>query len=258
MGLSLILLGIAALGVWVCWAATRIWMPLNEPISLSPGHIRTPEFKINVESAYQIEVEVNRGFDFWGVPCLIGGDQCHGDSGVLAVSWSLSSGGRSVANGASENGDRNIQWKATMGRVVGGFNAEKGSHVLDVDVLQDGSRLNAGAPRLVVSEAGVARWTSNDIRSAIFLLFLILTGSGTYLIIRPILARRRETLAELARNCSLTLPGPQSRNLRTDRAAPTAPILQSDSGPRLTALVGALQHDAFRCLVDSHALETVL
>jgi hypothetical protein len=216
----LILIGIATLGAWACWDATRIRTPLNEPVSLSQGHIRTPEFQINVPSAYQIEVEVNRGFDFWGVPCLIGGDQCQGNPGVLAVSWSLSRGGRVIANGSSNGSDRTVQGKATLGRVVGGFDAGKGSYVLDLDVLRDGSRLNGGAPRLVVLEAGYAHWTYNDIRSAIFLLFLLLTGPGTYLAIRPTLARGREKLAALARSCSITQPGPQSRNLRMDREAP--------------------------------------
>jgi hypothetical protein len=236
MGLVLILLGIATLGGWARWSATRIWTPLNEPVSLLQAHIRTPEFQINIPSAYQIEVEVNRGFDFWGVPCLIGGHQCQSNPGVLALSWSLSRVGRVIANGSSNGSDRTNQGKATLGRVVGGFDAGKGSYVLDLDVLQDGSRLNGGAPRLVVFEAGYAHWDYNDIRSAIFLLFLLLTGSGIYLINRS----ARQKLAALARNYSLTQPGPQPRNLWMDREPPAAPAVPTGFRPPVSACVGAV------------------
>lgn len=50
VGLGLILSGIAWFGGSAWWANTRIWQPVDVPISLSVGHVRTPEFKINVES----------------------------------------------------------------------------------------------------------------------------------------------------------------------------------------------------------------
>ena len=78
-GLALILAGIAWFGGWSCWEATRIWVPLNVPVSLSQGHIRTPEFKINVEGTYVFRVEVEPRSDAEGGPCLAG--LCRGRSG---------------------------------------------------------------------------------------------------------------------------------------------------------------------------------
>jgi hypothetical protein len=236
----LIVIGIAGFGGGARWEATRIWVPLNVPVSLSPGHIRTAEFKINVEGFYQIEIEVRRGFDYWGVPCLIGGDECEGNPGVLGVSWSLSSGGRAIANGASKGGDSTVKERATFGRVVGGFDAGEGVYVLDLDVLRDGSRLNGGAPRLVVFEAGYnPRAYANDIGDAIFLLSLLLAAAGTYLVIRPVLVRRWE-MAALARNCSLTQRGPQARDLRIGRELPASPIVRTVFRPPASACVGAV------------------
>ncbi|HXN47503.1 MAG TPA: hypothetical protein VN893_12730, partial [Bryobacteraceae bacterium] len=53
VGLALILLGIGWYGVWSRWAYARIWRPLDAPVSLSPGHIRSPEFEINTQSLYR-------------------------------------------------------------------------------------------------------------------------------------------------------------------------------------------------------------
>ena len=78
IGLALILIGIVWFGGWAYWTATRIWVPVDLPISLSRGHIRTPAFEINKESAYQIEIEVKREFDIESVPCPIGDHECEG------------------------------------------------------------------------------------------------------------------------------------------------------------------------------------
>ncbi len=221
VGLLLISIGIAAYGSWTYWAATRIWVPLYVPISLSKGHIRTAQFKINVKSTYSIEIEVDREFDFEGVPCLIGYHQCENNPAVLNASWSLSNGERVLAHGKSDV-DRGSMWGSkTMGRVLGAFNAGKGQYVLDLDVLQDGSRLNAGTPHLVVFEAGYWRWNTVDQEAGFFLVSLLLAAAGTYLILRSAMMRRRERLNGFATACSLTQPGPQSRDLQVD-AQPSA------------------------------------
>jgi hypothetical protein len=241
IGLALTLIGIACFGGWACWAATRIWVPLVAPISLSRGHIRTAEFKINVEGRYEIAIEVRRGFDFWGLPCLIGSNQCEGNPGVIAVSWSLSSAGRVVAIGTSGGNDRVIREIAAMDRIVGGFDGGNGLYVLDLDVLQDGSGLNGGAPRLVVFEAGYEpRNNANDLGVITCLSSLLLAVVGTYLLIRPSLARRRERLAAQARGTPLTQLGPQPRDLRMDREPPALPVVQVALRPPASACVGAI------------------
>jgi hypothetical protein len=72
VGFVLILIGTVLYGGWSLWRTTRTWVPLATPISLSRGRIRTNEFKINVESAYWVEILINQQFDFKGVPCLAG------------------------------------------------------------------------------------------------------------------------------------------------------------------------------------------
>src|SRR6266571_4926391 len=96
IGVALILTGVALHVGWARWAATRTWVPLDIPIPLSRGHIKTGEFKINLESTYWMEVEVERKFDFDGVPCLLGFgfDECKNIPGVLKALWSLSNEGR--------------------------------------------------------------------------------------------------------------------------------------------------------------------
>ncbi|MGO9095826.1 MAG: ExbD/TolR family protein [Bryobacteraceae bacterium] len=165
------------------------------PVSLSQGHIRTPEFKINLESTYYFEVEINPRFDPEGSPCFARRWCLSG----LKTSWSLSNGERVIAHGKSEPGD----W------ILGSFDVEKGRYVLDLDVLQDGSDLNAGAPHLVVLEpGGSGRAKVDEAMGRAFLLFLLLEAAGIFLIIRGLWERRAEKRAAWARAWSLTQPGP--------------------------------------------------
>ena len=62
IGLGLVLIGVCWFGYWSVWARTRIWVPLQMPISLSQGHIRTAEFKINLEGSYLLYVKLQPVF----------------------------------------------------------------------------------------------------------------------------------------------------------------------------------------------------
>jgi len=53
-GIALIVAPCLWLGTWAVWHYTRNWIPVDIPISLSRGHVRTAEFKINVESDYSM------------------------------------------------------------------------------------------------------------------------------------------------------------------------------------------------------------
>lgn len=225
-GFALILAGVAWFGGWTCWEATRIWVPLNVPISLLPGHIRTPEFKINVESKYEIEIEVERWLDSEDGPCL-GGYWCRSP---LIIPWSLSSDGR-VVPGDGE---------APLGRALGCFNAGTGRYVLDLDVLRDGSRFNGGEPRLVVFEAGYQHERANHTGDAVLPLSLLLAVAGLYLIGRSAIERRREKLAALARSWSLTQPGPQPRDLRSGPLPPSFPAVGTGFRPSASGWVEGL------------------
>jgi hypothetical protein len=70
---------------------------------------------------------------------------------VVKASWTLTSDGRTVASGSSDE-DRSGDWgNDSISRILGSFHSENGRRfVLDVDVLADGSSLALGNPRLKV------------------------------------------------------------------------------------------------------------
>jgi biopolymer transport protein ExbD len=182
IGVGLILLGFAWFGGWSWWAATRIWTPLDIPVSLSKGHIRSPEFKINLESSYYVEI--------------VSSTEC---PSTPRVSWSLSNKGRVVAARTNDS----------AGLWLGYVEAGEGSYTLDLDVSGDAGCLDAGTPRLLVSESwGIGRAKVDDAMNCAFLVSLLLLGEGFYLVIHGCWERRAEKRAARARAWSLTQPGP--------------------------------------------------
>jgi biopolymer transport protein ExbD len=214
IGVALIVSGIAAYLGETGYVASRTWVPLDIPVSLSRGQIRTDEFKINVESSYWIYVEVERKFDFDDVPCLLGQgfDECKTTPSVLRASWTLTDEGKAVAQGTSDEDQGMLGGTRTMGRGLGSFNAAKGQHyVLTVNVLEDGSLLNAGNPRLKIEEQGGAYWKSKSRTENLFVLAILLGIAGATILIRSVGAQRR---SRDWRTWSLTEPGPSRRELQ--------------------------------------------
>jgi hypothetical protein len=52
--------------------SSRSLLPLEESVLLSPGQIRTKEFKINVASKYLVYLELDRKRDFVELEWLVG------------------------------------------------------------------------------------------------------------------------------------------------------------------------------------------
>lgn len=207
VGIYLIAIGVAWVAGWATWASTRIRVPLDVPISLAKGRLRTPEFRINLATYYVVQVYVSRAFDDQGLPCLIGFDQCEGKPSVLRVSWSLSDRTRSLATGSSDAHGA-FGGTDTMGRSLGGFYAPRGRYVLDVDVSEDGSRLSGGSPRLMITGWGDEFAIADDQASRAFLHCLFLVVAGYFLIIRSALMSRWEKRDALLAASSLTQRGP--------------------------------------------------
>ena len=140
---------------WAGWLRTRTWVPLYTPVSLSRGHIRTQEFKINLESTYWIYIEVQPKSDNKEIRCLLGSrdEECNSTPSVLKVRWSLSDAGKSVAQSSNDIDQGRFGWCRTICRELGSFFSAGSDHyVLDMDVLEDGSRLNAANPYLRIEE----------------------------------------------------------------------------------------------------------
>lgn len=190
VGFALILIGTILYGGWALWRTTRTWVPLDIPISLSRGRTRTNEFKINVESAYWVEILINQQFDFKGVPCVAGYkfEGCKGTPSALKAVWSLSDHGKVVAGGTTDFQDNFgppgvIRWTLSI------IGAEEGDHyVLEVHTLGDGSWLDAGKPRLRMEGA---EWEHKEYDSRgvpFFLAAVFIVALGTTFLARSLAA----------------------------------------------------------------------
>ncbi|HET6180296.1 MAG TPA: biopolymer transporter ExbD [Candidatus Sulfotelmatobacter sp.] len=229
IGLALILLGAFLYGGLQYWVWSRTWLPLDMPISLSQGQIHTGEFEINLDG-FWILVEVERGFDFEGVPCLIGFEVCADKPSILRASWKFSDWGRVIAQGTSDERRERLGGTVTMGRWLGGFSVPEGKHyALDVDVLEDGSRLNAGHPRLKVWEMG-GEWRYQEEADEVFPYAVFLVAIGVSMLILSIAAQLRERRDN--RRIPLTTPGPVVLELKVETGS-SAGDPRSDRGGKV-------------------------
>jgi biopolymer transport protein ExbD len=208
IGVALILIAAAMYGGWEWWMATRTWVPLDMPVSLAQGHIRSPEFKINLDAGFWIFVEVETQVDDEGVSCLIGytSDYCR-KNGVreLRASWTLSDSGRVVASGSSDRYQGLRGGMLSKVRGLGNFSVPAGNHfVLDVEFPEDNSHFNGGHPRLAIVQSYY--WSFADHRTPVFLFAMFLGAIGTALFVSGIVENRNRKRAE--QTVSLTSLGP--------------------------------------------------
>jgi hypothetical protein len=125
------------------------------PISMTVGHVLTPEFKVNVNRLYTIRIVAKKTIPFDTLNCLLGMSQpapktCE-QSSVIKANWTLTGDGTTIAQGTSEN-DSGGAWAAdNVARQIGSFRSQKGrSYVIDVNLLTDGTVLSATDPHLKV------------------------------------------------------------------------------------------------------------
>jgi biopolymer transport protein ExbD len=208
IGVALTLIAASIYGGWEWWTATRTWVPLYMPVSLSQGHIRSPEFKINLDAGFWIFVEVETKVDDEGVSCLTGyiSDYCH-KNGVreLHASWTLSDRGRVVARGSTDTDQGSLGGMLTKGRGIGHFSVPSGDHfVLDVEFPEDNSHFDGGHPRLAIEQSYYWRFEEN--RTPVFLFAMFLGAIAAAFLVSGIVENRGRKCAE--QTVSLTSPGP--------------------------------------------------
>lgn len=176
-------------GAWI-WQATRIWVPVSVPISLSHGLTRTENFKLNLDSSYTLYIGVDEGSDRQEAICLMGIEQCQDKPSILRAHWTLFDSEKAIANGTTDRDQEGIvTWKVF--RELGTFKANKGKrYSLDVDILDDASHLNSLNPRLIVQENG-QHWLYGplgnvfwDIATLFILFGLLLLGRWIFTKIR--------------------------------------------------------------------------
>lgn len=152
---GLIFLGIGLVSIVIAAAlpATHDWTPVRMPISLAPGNISSPEFKTDLGTNYEINIEVDRKIDFYRLNCLLGIqnsslESCNGLPSLIDMSWSVMSHGTTVASGSS-NEVHDGGWGPTIERTIGRFRADKGSrYVVQLNIKRDASELAVANPRL--------------------------------------------------------------------------------------------------------------
>jgi len=193
LGLAVIFTGIGGYEGWHRWASTRTWEPLNIPVSLSAGHIRSPEFEINTRSTYLIAFVAKNGFGHSPEPsesegyvyCLP----------YLHTKWSLSHDGQIVARDAGQQCD-------SLGR----FQASEGHYILDVDVSQDGGRFNMREPHLAIFEYGGELEAARALGQLAFWACVILTILGAGIIFRVVLGSWNGKAGSILSAWPLTYP----------------------------------------------------
>lgn len=113
------------------WLDTRTFEPLDIPISLSRGHVRTPDFYINLKGEFHAGVSVD--YEATYTP------------GCREEAWrSLQTYTTAYENGVSIGETDGPRWGN-----IGVLSVDKkGYYSLDVEVLSDAARLNAAHPRL--------------------------------------------------------------------------------------------------------------
>jgi hypothetical protein len=162
-GVWLIIISFTSLGFWTHWCNTRTWSPISMPVSLSQGnHIQTDEFILNLNGLYDIYIDVDNKLPFNMLACSAGvtglwrQGPCN-TSSVVKISWTLSSEGKLVAQGSSDDTQGGGGGSEAVGvmRDIGDFQGKNGQrYKLDIYVLADGSSLAAANPRLRVSKGG--------------------------------------------------------------------------------------------------------
>jgi hypothetical protein len=152
LGVALLLAGIGWFLGHAYWIATRTRIPLDMPISLSRGHIRTDDFQVNLASGYYVEIEVQNTPTLPNLECLMWG--CYESPAALRAQWTLLSTRGAEGSGSTDHTNGASGLIGTVGRKVGYFRSTGGRYRLDLDVLSDTAMLNAGNPRLKVEADG--------------------------------------------------------------------------------------------------------
>jgi biopolymer transport protein ExbD len=137
IAIILILLGILLPAGYQRWMNTRTFVALDMPVSLSPGHIKTPDFEINLEGWYEIWVNTRD-------QAQVQGCRYSASDVPLKTHYTVYQEGHEVAHSDGE-----YQYLGHF------FAGRKGRYSFDIDVLSDVACLNSRQPRITV-------WTRSD------------------------------------------------------------------------------------------------
>lgn len=142
-----------ASGILVLAAGLFDGRALTFPVTLVPGTISAPSFRVTRGVRYVVLLEADRNIPSLELECLMGQVPHHLPcpiDPVVGVQWTLWRGSQEVASGTSRNAvPEHRPDRVTM--LIGQFEANFGSrYVLELVPLLDGSALAAANPRVVV------------------------------------------------------------------------------------------------------------
>jgi|SRR5579885_1246743 hypothetical protein len=201
-GVVLMLCGMCSFAGSMAWYRTRTWHPLDVSVPLSVGHFSTSDFTTNVSENFTIQLEVDVGIPKQDMETVLGidgplakADEVHG----FKLAWALTADGKEVKREVSD-GHGQGYWRGNrVGRLLGNFLAERGKRYrLDLDILEDGSRLGNYHPRLKVG-TDIFALDGHAIREAVLeFVSLAIVALGVVLFLLAIfLDRRRAQTAAL-------------------------------------------------------------
>src|SRR5579864_5583627 len=179
-GIVVLLAAIAIYAIPIRWIETRNFTPLDIPVTVSNGQIRSGDFKINLGETYFVRFDDSRNSTRAG---------CAQDA-WLNTRWTVFRNGQPLI----VNHDDFYQ-PVSVGPVVGQrfdtFNANRGTYSLVVDLLPGAECLNVARVRLSVGTDESEYLEALDLLRTL-LVFLI--GIGIAMLIRSVLESVRERL----------------------------------------------------------------
>ena len=206
IGLAIVVVGILAPITLSIWKATIHFVPVYEPIALTPGHLQQP-FTLNFSGFYVMEIEAERKLPHETLQCLLGlqdevhDGHCRDIASVLQFSWKLTSNGHTIQTGSSAKIIGGSYTDDTVASEFASFKGRRGQqYTLDMDFLQDGSKLSVANPKLRIGVDGMTYedFMVFDLMSLAFAVICFLIGSTTFLVSNAALRRKRKQ--EAARN----------------------------------------------------------
>jgi biopolymer transport protein ExbD len=196
-------LGIAlvAAGVLLCassryWLATRTFVPLDIPVSLARGHIRTGEFKINLDATYFVGIQLGAN----------GTGSCGAAYGhdMVQTLWTVTLDGKTVPPGGK---------LPKAGCDVGMLSGGPGRYELDIEVVSDTATLDTLNPRLHIETYWWDYAEANDTADDFLALGIFLVVVGTSLLLLSSIGSNRRWPQEVA----LHISPPRANRLRIPR-----------------------------------------
>jgi len=204
IGLAIAVVGILAPITLSVWHATIHFVPVYRTIALAPGHLRQP-FTLNFSGFYVMEIEVERKLPHETLQCLLGVEdsytpagQCRDIPPVLNFSWKLTRDGQTILTGSSAKIVGGAYSDATVASELASFEGKRGQrYTLDMDFLQDGSKLSVANPKLRIGVDGLTYedFMVFDLMSLAFAVICCLIGGAMFLVSNAALRRKKKQAA---------------------------------------------------------------